>query len=148
MPEGDTIFRTARALSRALAGKPIVYFDSSLAQLAQSHDQTPFTGQTVTKVESRGKWLLIHIANPEGDSFQDAPSGEARKPEEAHKSEEDSFVIRARLQPGQKVSEKKKGASAPATPPTRILATHMLMSGSWHLYQPNDPWRDKDANAR
>jgi endonuclease-8 len=94
MPEGDTIFRTARALHRALAGKPIVYFDSGLAQIAQAHDQAPFTGQTVTSVESRGKWLLIHFSG---------------------------------------------GV---------ILATHMLMSGSWHLYQPGDPWQDKDANAR
>ena len=94
MPEGDTIFRTARALNRALTGQPIAYFDSSLAQLAQANDQTPFTGQTITKVESRGKWLLIHFS-----------SG-------------------------------------------NILATHMLMSGSWHLYQPGQPWQDKDANAR
>jgi endonuclease-8 len=138
MPEGDTIFRTARALNRALTGQPVAYFDSSLAALAQANDQTPFTGQTITKVESRGKWLLIHIANPQ---TPEAPAEAARRKRP---------VTRARLQPGQPIAEKKEGASAPATahPSERILATHMLMSGSWHLYQPGDPWQDKDANAR
>ena len=138
MPEGDTIFRTARALNRALTGQPVAYFDSSLAALAQANDQTPFTGQTITKVESRGKWLLIHIANPQPP---EAPAEAARRKRP---------VTRARLQPGQPIAEKKEGASAPATahPSERILATHMLMSGSWHLYQPGQPWQDKDANAR
>jgi endonuclease-8 len=133
MPEGDTIFRTARALNRALTGRPIAYFDSNLAALTQANDQTPFTGQTITKVESRGKWLLIHIASPQPPEA----------PAEATKRKRP--VTRAQLQPGQQISEKKRGASASAG---RILATHMLMSGSWHLYQPGQPWQDKDANAR
>ena len=138
MPEGDTIFRTARALNRALTGQPIAYFDSSLAQLTQANDQTAFAGQIITKVESRGKWLLIHIANPQPP---EAPA-ETAKPKRT--------LTRTRLQPGQSIAEKKAGASAPGTDQTaeRILATHMLMSGSWHLYQPGQPWQDKDANAR
>ena len=138
MPEGDTIFRTARALNRALTGQPIAYFDSNLAALAQANDQTPFTGQTITKVESRGKWLLIHIANPQ--SPEAPPKAVERK----------RLVTRARLQPGQRILANKGEASTPATdhPSERVLATHMLMSGSWHLYQPGQPWQDKDANAR
>ena len=112
MPEGDTIFRTARALGRALTGKPIVYFDASFATLAQANDQTSFIGQTITLVESRGKWLLIHIA-----ASSRLPKSIIKKSDLAESSE-------------------------------RILATHMLMSGSWHLYRPGDPWKDKDSNAR
>jgi endonuclease-8 len=62
MPEGDTIFRTARAMGRALIGKPITAFRSEYPLLTRFHDDTPITGQTVDNVESRGKWLLIHFS--------------------------------------------------------------------------------------
>ncbi len=94
MPEGDTIYRTARALGRALTGKRITTFQTGYAQIARAHDQSPFVGQTVEHIEARGKWLLIHF------------SGEL------------------------------------------ILATHMLMSGSWHIYRPGERWQQPRANAR
>jgi endonuclease-8 len=62
MPEGDTIFRSARTLNRALAGKAITGFRSTYPLLTRFHDDTPLTGQTVETVESRGKWLLIHFS--------------------------------------------------------------------------------------
>ena len=94
MPEGDTIFRTARTLSRALLNKPITRFETAYAQLASANDEIPFVGQTIQHIEARGKWLLIH--------FSQGP----------------------------------------------ILATHMLMSGSWHIYRPGESWQEKPANAR
>jgi endonuclease-8 len=65
MPEGDTIFRTARALGRALIGKPITGFRSTYPLLTRFDDDTPLVGQTVEKVESRGKWVLIHFSGDE-----------------------------------------------------------------------------------
>jgi endonuclease VIII len=62
MPEGDTIFRSARSLGRALAGKTITGFRSTYPLLTRFHDDTPLTGQTVQQVESRGKWLLMHFS--------------------------------------------------------------------------------------
>ena len=62
MPEGDTIYRTARAMGRALEGKPITGFRSNYPLITRFHDDTPITGQTVDSVESRGKWLLIHFS--------------------------------------------------------------------------------------
>ena len=62
MPEGDTIFRTARSMGRALVGKPITGFRSNYPLLTRFHDDTPITGQIVDRVESRGKWLLIHFS--------------------------------------------------------------------------------------
>lgn len=62
MPEGDTIYRTARSMGRALVGKPITGFRSNYPLLTRFHDDTPITGQTVDSVESRGKWLLIHLS--------------------------------------------------------------------------------------
>src|SRR5579859_1427600 len=94
MPEGDTIFRTARALGRALVGKSVTRFESAYAQLNAADDQESFEGQTITHVEARGKWLLIHFS---------------------------------------------AGS---------ILATHMLMSGGWHIYRPGEPWQEKLSNMR
>lgn len=62
MPEGDTIFRTARSMGRALVGKSITGFRSNYPLLTRFHEDTPITGQTVDSVESRGKWLLIHFS--------------------------------------------------------------------------------------
>lgn len=86
MPEGDTIFRSARALHKALAGKVLTAFETGLAPLARVNDETPLVGRVVVKVESRGKWCLLYFS---GDL---------------------------------------------------ILVTHMLMSGSWHLYRTGEKW--------
>jgi endonuclease-8 len=94
MPEGDTIFRTARALSRALAGQPVTAFRSTYPLLTRFNEDTPLIGQLVERVEARGKWLLIHFFG---------------------------------------------GGT---------LATHMLMSGSWHIYRPGERWQQPSANMR
>ncbi len=62
MPEGDTIFRTARTLGRALGGKTITAFRSTYPNLTRFHDDAPLTGRAVESVEARGKWLLIHFS--------------------------------------------------------------------------------------
>lgn len=94
MPEGDTIFRTARALTRALATRPVTAFRSTYPLLTRFDDDTPLAGQMVESVESRGKWLLIHFSG---------------------------------------------GGT---------LATHMLMSGSWHIYRHGERWQQPLANMR
>ena len=63
MPEGDTIFRAARALHRALAGEKVIAFETVYAQLASANDNSPVVGRTVERVESRGKWLLIFFSD-------------------------------------------------------------------------------------
>jgi endonuclease-8 len=94
VPEGDTIFRTARALGRALISKPVTGFRSTYPMLTRFDDDTPLAGQTVERVEPRGKWLLIHFSG---------------------------------------------GGT---------LATHMLMSGSWHIYRHGERWQQPRANMR
>jgi endonuclease-8 len=86
MPEGDTIYRSARALQRALGGKVCTGFETGLAPLARVNDDAPIAGRTIEKVEAHGKWLLVYF------------SGDV------------------------------------------ILVTHMLMSGSWHLYRTGEKW--------
>jgi endonuclease-8 len=94
MPEGDTIFRSARTLHQALAGETINLFETAYAALASVNDQSPVAGRTVEKVDSRGKWLLIHLS---GDL---------------------------------------------------ILTTHMLMSGSWHIYRVGERWKRARTHMR
>jgi endonuclease VIII len=94
VPEGDTIFRSARALQKALAGHRVTRFETAYAPLASVHDQSPVTGRTIDQVESRGKWLLVHFS---GDL---------------------------------------------------ILATHMLMSGSWHIYRLGERWTRARSHMR
>ena len=86
MPEGDTIYRAARALQKAIGGKVVTAFETGLAKLASVNDDAPMVGRTVERVEARGKWLLIYFS---GDL---------------------------------------------------ILVTHMLMSGSWHIYRTGEKW--------
>ena len=86
MPEGDTIYRAARTLQKAIGGKVVTAFDTGLATLASVNDNTPIIGRTVERVEARGKWCLIFFS---GDL---------------------------------------------------ILITHMLMSGSWHIYRTGEKW--------
>ena len=86
MPEGDTIYRAARALGKALTGKVVTGFETNLAPIARVDDDSPLVGRVVEKVESRGKWCLVWFS---GDL---------------------------------------------------ILVTHMLMSGSWHIYRTGETW--------
>jgi endonuclease VIII len=86
MPEGDTIYRAARALQKAIGGKVVTAFETGLAKLASVDDDAPVVGRIVERVEARGKWLLIYFS---GDL---------------------------------------------------ILVTHMLMSGSWHIYRIGEKW--------
>jgi endonuclease-8 len=62
MPEGDTIFRTARTLERALAGREVVRFETHLAGLAVVDRRQSIAGRTVERVTSRGKHLLIELS--------------------------------------------------------------------------------------
>ncbi|TDC70770.1 Fpg/Nei family DNA glycosylase [Micromonospora sp. KC606] len=62
MPEGDTVWNTARVLHRALAGARLSGSDFRVPQLAT----TDLTGWTVRDCASRGKHLLLRLVAPEG----------------------------------------------------------------------------------
>jgi endonuclease-8 len=59
MPEGDTIFRAAQTLHRALAGRIVIRFESALPALTRVDDDHPVAGRTIESVTSRGKHLLF-----------------------------------------------------------------------------------------
>jgi endonuclease-8 len=94
VPEGDTIFRAANTLHRALAGSIVTGFETQLPALARIDADHPLKGRTVEFARAAGKWLQIGFS---GDL---------------------------------------------------ILLTHMLMSGSWHIYRPGEPWRKSRYHMR
>jgi len=61
MPEGDTVWNTARVLERALLGDVLAGSDFRVPQLAA----TSLTGWTVTESASRGKHLLLRLTKDE-----------------------------------------------------------------------------------
>jgi len=58
MPEGDTIFRIARTLDAALAGKVVTRFETVLPKL----ERGSIKGRTVQRVRSVGKNLIIDFS--------------------------------------------------------------------------------------
>ena len=63
MPEGDTVWNTARALHRALAGGRLTATDFRVPQLATAD----LAGWTVLESASRGKHLLLRLVAPASD---------------------------------------------------------------------------------
>jgi endonuclease VIII len=59
MPEGDTIYRAARALNRALAGQTVTRFDSVYPALTRVAFDHPVVGRTVVSVSALGKHILM-----------------------------------------------------------------------------------------
>jgi endonuclease-8 len=59
MPEGDTIFLAAATLRRALAGQPVIGFESVFPALMRVDEDNPITGRTIDAVAAHGKHLLI-----------------------------------------------------------------------------------------
>ena len=59
MPEGDTIFRTARTLQKTLAGHRVTKFDTAYAHLARVNDDRPIAGRLIERCEAAGKHVLI-----------------------------------------------------------------------------------------
>lgn len=76
MPEGDTVWNTARVLHRALAGTRLTGSDFRVPQLAT----TDLAGWTVRESASRGKHLLLRLTAPTDDT---APPADAARPDEA-----------------------------------------------------------------
>ena len=59
MPEGDTVWRAARKLDRALTGKVLVVSDFRVPQLAT----TDLVGETVVGTVARGKHILTRMGD-------------------------------------------------------------------------------------
>jgi endonuclease-8 len=94
VPEGDTLWRAARTLERAIGGREVTRFETVLVKLARVDEDTPIAGRTVEGVKSEGKWLVMRFSGG------------------------------------------------------LILLTHMLMSGSWHIYRRGERWKRSRTDMR
>jgi len=62
VPEGDTLFRTAATLQKAIGGRVVTRFETVLTQLSRVDVDTPIAGRVVEQVEAHGKHLLIRFS--------------------------------------------------------------------------------------
>ena len=62
MPEGDSIYRAAQALHRAMAGRTVTSFETVLPQLARIDEDAPLRGRTIERVVAAGKNLIIEFS--------------------------------------------------------------------------------------
>ena len=62
MPEGDTIFRAARTLHKALAGQVVTGFETVLPKLSRIDVDTPIAGRTIVGVNAKGKWMSMQFS--------------------------------------------------------------------------------------
>ncbi|HEV3062787.1 MAG TPA: DNA-formamidopyrimidine glycosylase family protein [Vicinamibacterales bacterium] len=62
MPEGDTIFRTARTLQQVFAGSVVTRFESVLPGLIRVAEDRPVVGRTIESVVSQGKHVLFNLS--------------------------------------------------------------------------------------
>lgn len=62
MPEGDSIFRSAKSLHRVLSGQVVTRFDTAYAHLDRVNVDTPIVGRTFEKCTSAGKHLLMFFS--------------------------------------------------------------------------------------
>lgn len=67
MPEGDTIYRSADRLRRALVGEQIVDASCHNPRVERPLPAERVVGQTCVRVEARGKHLLMHLGS--GDAI-------------------------------------------------------------------------------
>jgi endonuclease VIII len=88
VPEGDTVYRTARHLDRTLSGQVLVSSDFRVPQ----HATADLSGGTVVETVSRGKHLLTRID-------LDSPSGTERWTLHTHLKMEGSWKT---FRPGQR----------------------------------------------
>jgi endonuclease-8 len=151
MPEGDTIFRAARTLHRALAGHVVTRFDTAYAPLARVHDDTPITGRTVDAVEAHGKHLVMRfsgdVAGPDAALSRAASGGPvsaqrqfADAPSRIGRTMAPDSVLAIRHADAGRVGGAWRGPLA--------LRTHMRMHGSWHIYRPGERWQRPPREMR
>lgn len=109
MPEGDTVWLTARRLHEALAGQVLVRSDFRVPRYAT----LDLAGWVVERVRARGKHLLIHLNPPT---------------QQTTAAQQHTATHREDQQP-----PAHHNTTAPLT-----IHTHLRMDGSWHLYPLTD----------
>jgi endonuclease-8 len=126
MPEGDTIYRTAVTLRRALAGRVVKSLEFTPPTFLPPARCAVVSARTIVSVESAGKHLLmIFRADGVPGAYSDAPAIAA--------------VGAAGIAIAGVAIDLRRG--------DLVLNTHMGMHGSWHIYRPDERWRKPSRSA-
>lgn len=119
MPEGDTLFRAAATLRKALLGESVTQFDSTVPLVSIIAQQRVISGRKIAAVEARGKHLLVVF----------------RLLDPADPVLEEKIVVPPALD-----LELLRG--------DMVLHTHLRMTGSWHIYRPGETWKKPTRLAK
>ena len=65
MPEGDTLFRAATTLRKALLGRRVTGFETSVDAVQAMAQRHGVEGRVISAIEARGKHLLITLSPAE-----------------------------------------------------------------------------------
>src|SRR5687768_83597 len=120
MPEGDTLYRAAENLRKALLAKTIVRFETILDSVREADGRKKVAGRIAYAVEARGKHLLVQLRKPESEF--DVGDGDAIAVPDRLQME----LIRSDL----------------------VLHTHLRMTGSWHIYRHGEAWNKPARYAK
>jgi endonuclease VIII len=136
MPEGDTVWRTARLLDRALAGHVLTRCDFRVPELAL----VDLTGGVVRQTVSRGKHLLTHVDLGPSD------------PSTSHPVQCTPHPVPCTPHPVQWTPHPVQWTPHPVQwtphPVQWTLHTHLKMEGVWQVYSPGQRWRRPQHQAR
>ncbi|MEU0152626.1 zinc finger domain-containing protein [Micromonospora fulviviridis] len=130
MPEGDTVWNTARVLQRALAGARLTGSDFRVPQLAA----TDLTGWTVRESASRGKHLLLRLTAPTDAT---ARATDTRRVDATRADTTRADTTRA----GAPLAGAADGSGRDWT-----LHSHLRMDGAWRAYAPGERWAARPAH--
>ncbi|WP_284980891.1 DNA-formamidopyrimidine glycosylase family protein [Arthrobacter sp. efr-133-TYG-118] len=134
MPEGDSIWRTAAELHRALAGQTLVSSDFRVPRFATLN----LAGWTVSEVVPRGKHLLMRLLEP-------AAGGSTAAGSTAGGSAAGGSAAGGSTAAGSTAAPRDEAGR-----PRRALTihSHLKMEGSWQVYAPGGRWRKPGHTAR
>ncbi|MGC4766314.1 zinc finger domain-containing protein [Micromonospora sp. DT46] len=140
MPEGDTVWNTARVLHRALAGARLTGSDFRVPQLAA----TDLAGWTVRESASRGKHLLLRLtAPPHATPPPDAPITPQGGTASAQGGTASAQGGTAPAQGGGAAGDAAPGDDGGAR---WTLHSHLRMDGAWRAYAPGERWAARPAH--
>ncbi|MET8908468.1 zinc finger domain-containing protein [Micromonospora sp. NPDC004551] len=146
MPEGDTVWNTARVLQRALAGARLTGSDFRVPQLAA----TDLTGWTVRESASRGKHLLLRLAAPPDVTARatPTPTGPAtgRTDAAARATPTATGPAAGRTDAAQRETAAPPAGATDGGGRDWTLHSHLRMDGVWRAYAPGERWSARPAH--
>ncbi|TYB37506.1 Fpg/Nei family DNA glycosylase [Micromonospora sp. AP08] len=144
MPEGDTVWNTARVLQRALAGARLTGSDFRVPQLAA----TDLTGWTVRESASRGKHLLLRLTAPPDAAAAPAGATAGADVTRADTTRADATQADATRADATRPDTTRADATRAAAASGRdwTLHSHLRMDGAWRAYAPGERWAARPAH--